>query len=231
MEMRRYFITALSFLGLVAATVEPGVAQSFKSSIGWNAGVLYTTSLNDGAAAGEGLVDLKPDLTWTIGAHYDRWLGGGQVGYRVQGGFANQQLDWIQGPRSIHVYTADAGLMLRPAAPTPGRTLLPFITGGVGVIRRMLGDGDPTSFGSAGATYAGEEKFQLVAVGGVGFDFITPWNWDDGPVIIRLEGRNHFQFSSPFDPVNPEDANFGLINNIGVVLGLHTGLGLLGGGN
>ena len=129
MEMRRYFITALSLLGLVAATVEPGVAQSFKSSIGWNAGVLYTTSLNDGAAAGEGLVDLKPDMTWTIGAHYDRWIGGGQLGYRVQGGFTNQKLDWIQGPRSIHVYTADVGLMLRPAAPTLAVTCCPSSLG------------------------------------------------------------------------------------------------------
>ncbi len=55
--------------------------------------------------------------------------------------------------------------------------------------------------------------------------------FNDGPVIVRLEGRNHFQLSSPFDPVNPEDAKFGLINNIGVVLGFHTGMGLLGGGN
>ena len=152
------------------------------------------------------------------------------MGYRVQGGFAKQDLDWVQGTRGIYTYTADLGLMLRPAAPTPGRTLLPFVTGGVGVIRRALGNGDPTSFSSAGASYGGDEKFKLAPVAGVGFDFITPWNWDDGPVIIRIEGRNHFQLSSPFDPVNPEDANFGLINNIGVVLGFHTGMGLLGGG-
>jgi len=229
--MRRYLITALSLLGLVAAAATPVMAQSYKSSVGWNAGVLYSTSLNDGATGGEGLVDLKPELTWMAGAHYDRWMGGGQLGYRLQLGFAKQEIEWIQGRRGIYVYRGDFGVMLRPAAPTPERTLLPFVTGGVGFVRWAMGNGAPTTFNSAGASYSGDERFQLTAIAGVGFDFITPWHWGEGPVIVRLEGRNHFQFSSPFDPVNPEDPDFGLINNISVVLGLHTGLGLLGGGN
>jgi hypothetical protein len=229
--MRRNVITALSLLGLVTATATPGMAQSFKSSIGWNAGVLFSTSLNDGAASGEGLVDLKPDLTWMVGLHYDQWYGSGQLGFRVQGAFARQDLDWVQGPRGIYTYAADVGVMLRPAAPIPGRTVLPFVTGGVGLIRRALGNGASTTFHSAGATYSGEESFQLVAVGGVGFDFITPWQWGEGPVIVRIEGRNHFQFASPFDPVDPEQANFGMINNVSLVLGFHTGMGMLGGGS
>jgi hypothetical protein len=231
MEMRRYFITALFLLGLVATTADPGVAQSYKSSIGWNAGVLYSTSLNDGAAGGEGHVDLKPEMTWNVGAHYDHWIGGGQLGFRAQAAFARHELDWIQGPRGIYTYTGDIGVMLRPVAQTPDRTVLPFLTGGVGMILWSLGDGPPTSFSSAGASYAGDERFQLVAVGGVGFDFITPWHWDEGPIIVRLEGRDHFQFTSPFDPVNPEDPDFGLIHNIGVTLGFHTGVGWMGGGN
>jgi hypothetical protein len=108
--------------------------------------------------------------------------------------------------------------------------MLPFLTGGVGVIRWSLGSGAPTSFNSAGATYQGEEKFQLVAVGGLGFDFITPWHWGEGPVVVRLEGRDHIQFASPFDPINPEDSDFGMIHNIGIVLGFHTGMGWLEGG-
>ena len=227
--MRRHLITALSLVGIFAATTAPATAQSFKSSIGWNAGALFATSLNDGASGGEGLVDLKPDVTWAAGVHYDHWTGAGHIGFRVQGGLARQELDWIQGPRGIYVYTADLDLMLRPAAPTPGRTLLPFLAGGVGLIRWELGTGSTTTFNSAGASYAGDEKFQLVALGGLGFDYVTPFQWGEGPVVIRLEGRDHIQFDSPFDPINPEASDFGMIHNISVVLGFHTGMGLLGG--
>jgi hypothetical protein len=49
-------------------------------------------------------------------------------------------------------------------------------------------------------------------------------------LVIRLEARDHIQFSSPFDPVAADDPEFGLIHNAGVVIGFHTGMGILGGG-
>lgn len=228
--MRR-FITAASVVAvLTAASVLPAQAQDYRSSVGWNAGAIMTTSLNDGAVGAEGLVDLKPDLTWALGAHWDRWVGGsGQVGFRVQGGLSRQVLPWTQGDRTIQVIAADVGLLLRPVAPTPYRTVLPFIGAGVGLINWGLGDGPMTTFSPAGATYPGDEKPQLMAVVGVGIDLVTPWQWGEGPLVLRLEGRNHLQFASPFDPSNPDQGDFGMIHNAVASVGLHTGMGALGG--
>jgi hypothetical protein len=125
---------------------------------------------------------------------------------------------------------ADLDLLLRPVAPEPGRSVLPFFTGGVGLINWGLGDGPETTFDAAGVTYDGKEALDFTAVAGLGIDFITHWRWGEGPLIIRLEGRDHMQFSSPFDPVNPEDSAFGMVHNAMVLLGLHTGIGILQGG-
>ena len=64
----------------------------------------------------------------------------------------------------------------------------------------------------------------------VPFDIVTPWQWGEGPVSVRIEGRDHIQFSSPFDPANPEASEFGMIHNAGVVIGFHTGIGAMDGG-
>jgi hypothetical protein len=228
--MRRYLIAALTLTSLGIASASPALAQGYNSSAGWNAGLFINTGLNDGAAAGEGLVELKPDATWIVSAHYDRWFGGGNVGIRARGGFSKPTLPWVQGDREIRVYMADIGLLLRPIVPEPGNSVLPFVGGGVGFINWGLGDGPLTTYDPAGATYGGEEGLNLVATASFGIDFVTPWRWGEGPLIVRLEGRDHIQFSSPFDPVNPEASEFGMIHNAGVVLGFHTGIGVLGGG-
>jgi hypothetical protein len=225
--MRRYLTAASLLAALAAASVSPGWAQDYQSSVGWNVGAILTTSLNDGAAGA--LVDLNPDPTWALGAHWDRWVANGQVGFRVQGGMARHVLPWTQGDRTIQLFMADLSFLLRAVAPSPGRTVLPFVGGGVGLINWGLGDGPLTTFGAAEATYPGDEKPKLMAVAGLGIDLVTPWNWGEGPLVIRLEGRNHFQFSSPFEPANPEQGDFGVIHNAVVSLGLHTGMGTLGG--
>lgn len=227
--MRRYLIAASVLAVFVSVSTSPAWAQDYRSSIGWNAGAIMTTSLNDGAAATGTLVALEPDLTWTVGAHWDRWLGNGQVGVRVQGGLARPVLPWTQGDRTIQVAMGDVGLLLRPVSPSPQRTVLPFIGGGVGLINWGLGDGPVTTFSPAGASYLGDEKPQLIAVAGLGIDLITPFHWGEGPLVIRLEGRNHLQFASPFDPADPQQADFGMIHNAVVSVGLHTGVGTLGG--
>ena len=227
--MRRYLIAASVLAVFVSVSTSPAWAQDYRSSIGWNAGAIMTTSLNDGAAATGALVALEPDLTWTVGAHWDRWLGNGQVGVRVQGGLARPVLPWTQGDRTIQVTMADVGLLLRPVSPSPERAVLPFIGGGVGLINWGLGDGPVTTFSPAGASYLGDEKPQLIAVAGLGIDLVTPFHWGEGPLVIRLEGRNHLQFVSPFDPADPQQADFGMVHNAVVSVGLHTGIGTLGG--
>jgi hypothetical protein len=228
--MRRLLLSALALVGVLAATVAPGTAQDYRSSVGWNAGVMLTTSLNEGVAGGGNVVDLKPDLTWSAGGHYDKWFGRGQVGGRVALGVARNILPWTQGDRSVYSYRADAGLMLRPTAPDPARTVIPFLSLGAGVMRWRLGNGPVTTFSSAGAKYPGDEGFQLAASGGLGIDFVTPWQWGEGPLIVRFEGRDFVQLSSPFKPIDPDASDFGIIHNVFVSLGLHTGIGHLGGG-
>ena len=227
--MRRYLITTLFLTGLSLPWAAPAHAQGYESAVGWTGGVLINTSLNEGAS-GTDLLELKPDPIWLLNVHYDRWFGAGYAGIRARGTFSKPVLPWVQGDREISVYAADLGIMLRPIPPGPESSILPFISGGVGFIKWGLGDGAPTTFDPAGVTYGGEESVELVATAGLGIDFVTPWKWGEGPLIVRLEAQDHLQFSSPFEPANPEDADFGLIHSLGVVLGFHTGIGLLNGG-
>lgn len=224
--MRRYLIASATLLGLVLTTGLPVSAQTHKSAVGWMAGVISTSSLNNGASGSGDLVDLKPDLTWTLGAHYDRWLGNGHVGFRVEGAFARQTLPWTQGDRSIYLYMGDVDVLLRPMAPTPQKKVLPYVTGGAGAVWWALGKGPGTSYSPAGASYA-NNRVELAAFGGVGVDIVTPWNWGEGPMIVRLEARDLLQFASNFTPIDAEAGEFGVVHNMSLVLGLHTGLGLL----
>jgi hypothetical protein len=226
MEMRRNLIAGLTVLSLTLLPAFQAHGQAYKSSLGWSGGVVSTTSLNDGATESGAALSLEPDLTWTAGVHYDRWFGG-HIGFRGEGGISRYLLPWTQGDRVIYTYSGDLSLLLRLAAPSPGRNLLPFISGGVGFSRWGLGSGDPTTFSPAGVSYDGEESFDLLVPFSVGLDYITPWRWGEGPLVIRIEGRDHLQLTSPFDPLNPDQDDFGMIHNYGVVIGLHTGLGIL----
>lgn len=228
--MRRFLTAVLMLTPVVLVQTAPASAQGYKASVGWSGGALFPTSLNNGAVGSGDLLELKPDPTWIMSIHYDRWVGGGNVGVRARGGFSMPTLPWVQGDREIRVYMADLGVLLRPVAPAEGKSVLPFVGGGVGFINWGLGDGPPTDFDPAAVTYDGQEGFDLVATAGVGIDIITPWHWGEGPLVIRLEGRDHIQFKSPFDPIDPADSEFGMIHNAAVVLGFHTGMGILGGG-
>jgi len=227
--MRRNVIAVLVLTAVGFGSPPMARAQSFQQGAGWNGGVLLSTSLNDGAS-GADLVDLKPDATWILGVHYDYWLGSGNVGIRVRGNFSKPTLPWVQDDRQIRVYTGDLNLMLRPVRPGPDKSVLPFVSGGVGIINWGLGDGPATTYEPAGVIYDGDQKWDLVASAGLGFDIVTPWSWGEGPLVVRLEAQDHIQFSSPFDPINPEDGDFSLIHNAAVVLGIYTGIGVPGGG-
>jgi hypothetical protein len=216
-------------IAVAALTVAPwsGLsAQDYTASVGWNAGVIRTTSLNSGASV-DTSGDLEPDMAWTVGLHYDRWLWSGIFGIRLNGSFAEQKIDWNQGTRNIYLYMADIDLMLRIVPPRPNRSVSPYISAGVGGIRWALGDGPPTTYTTADATYPGEEKFQLMGMVGAGFDIVTPWSWSDNPIVIRLDGRDHLALESPFEPADPSNDSFDPVHNFRVTLGLHTGIGLL----
>ncbi len=227
-DMRRYLNTALfmAMLGLTWAT--PAVAQGYRSAIGWNGGVLFPTSLNDGGGGGS-VVDLKPDMTWIVSGHYDHWLSGGRLGGRARVGYSKPVVPWVQGDRAIRVFLLDLGLLLRPVAPIPNRSLLPFVAGGVGLVNWGFGSGPPTTYDPAGTTYGGDESFDLVASAGAGIDFITPWQWGEDPLVIRLEGRDHIQFSSPLESTGPDASDFGMIHHVAIVVGFHTAMGLFEG--
>lgn len=229
-DMRRNLTIALAALAVGLLMTPSAGAQAYSSSAGWSGGVLLNTGMNDGAT-GADLLDMKPDPTWLFSMHYDRWFGSGNAGIRARGGFSRPTLPWVQGDREIRVLMADVGLLLRPIAPGPTTSALPFISGGVGLIKWGLGNGPATTFDPAGVTYDGEEGLDLVATAGLGVDIVSPWQWGEGPLVIRLEARDHIQFSSPFDPSNPDDGEFGMIHNAAVVLGFHTGVGVLGGGD
>jgi hypothetical protein len=213
-------------LGLFAS---PAAGQGYKQSMGWSGGAFFTTSLNSGASSGEDGGDLKPEMSWAGAMFYDQWLGSGRVGGRLHGALGQETIPWIQGDRTIRVYEVDVTLMLRFAPVTLDRTVSPFLSLGGGVIRWGLGNGPVTSYLPAAVTYDGTEGFDFTGVGGLGIDVITPWSWGEGPLIVRLEGRDHVQLTSPFDPLDPDQAAFGIIHNVYVSLGVHTGIGVLGG--
>jgi hypothetical protein len=228
--MRRNLIAALALTFCVVAFASPALGQGYQSAVGWSGGVFFNTALNDGATGSIDFVEMKADPTWVLNVNYDYWLGGGNLGIRANGGFSKPILPWVQGDREIRVYMADLGVILRPIAAGPDRSVLPFIGGGVGFMNWGLGDGPPTDYDPAGVRYGGEQSFDLIASAGAGLDFVTPWEWGEGPMVIRLEGRDYLQFSSPFDPIDSAAEDFGLIHNIVVMLGFHTGMGVLPGG-
>ena len=125
-DMRRFLTAALLVTTLGLGWAPSLLAQGYKSAVGWSGGVFLPTSLNDGAM-GADFVDLKPDLTWMIGGHFDRWLGSGNLGIRARVAFTKPSIPWAQGYREIRTYLMDMGLLLRPLAATPERSILPFI--------------------------------------------------------------------------------------------------------
>lgn len=225
-SVRRGLFTLLAGAGVACAAAAPAEAQDYAGSVGWSVGAVTTTALNDGTDAE---LQLEPGLAPTLGLYADRWWGRGLVGTRVQLSGATQEIDWQQGPRDIAVYTADLSLLLRLGAPSPGRSVLPYVGAGIGGVWWLLGNGPTTTFPDAGAAYSGEESFKLAVVGSAGIDFVTPLRWDTDSVIVRLEARDAVQFRSPLEPLGTDVEDFGTIHNIRISIGFHTGIGRLGG--
>jgi hypothetical protein len=221
--MRRFLIATFiaAAFGLQGAPALEG--QEYRSGVGWFGGAAYSTSLNSGVPVDA--EDMLPGLSWTAGGHYDYWLGGGRFGVRFQGAWQRHTIPWNQGDRNVSMISGDIDVTVRLTSPEPGRTVTPYLLLGGGFVRWALGSGAPTSYPQGGVSYGGSEEFQPVAVGGLGFDFRTPITWGDQPLVVRLEGRDHVQFRSPFDAIDPSVGDLGMVHNISITLGLYTGIG------
>ncbi len=219
---------------LVPIVTRPAVAQDYRSSVGWNAGAFWVSSLNAGAAGpagegnGEGARSAEPGLGWTTGLQLDHWLWNGVVGLRAGGGYARHALGWSNGTREIGTWTGEAGILARFFVPEPEYVFIPFVAIGVAGVHYGLGKGPLTSYPEADAYHSGEQHFSLAGSVGLGLDFVSPWGWDESPIVLRVEAADQVAPRSPFRSLET-GKRFRFVHNARLTIGLHAGLGSLGG--
>jgi hypothetical protein len=215
---------------LALALASPAAAQDYRSSVGWNAGAVWTSRLNAGAEVDgfEGEARrLEPGTGWVFGVQGDHWLWGGILGVRVGGGYTRHySLRWNDRTRQIGNWQGEASLVTRFLVPDPERVFSPYVAAGVGGVRYGLGRGDPVSFPEANAFYRGRQRYELAANGALGLDVITRWIFDDAPLFFRVEAANQVAFDSPLRRLTDRD-DFGPVHNVRFTIGLHAGLGSL----
>jgi hypothetical protein len=215
------------FLGLAAVLLGavPLAAQTHRSSVGLNGGAVLYGSFNSGA---DGSGELKPDPSVGAfgGIQYDWFFGSGHLGFRLAAHYQQMKLFWVNQSRQTFAYAGDFDLILRPIAPKADTKVIPFLSVGIGGTRYRFGTGNPTSFDAAGASYLGKESTQFSVLGGIGFDIVTGWGWDEGPFMIRLEAQDNYVLDSPFVPLEGSE-EFGGVHNLRVSLGLPNTMGFL----
>ncbi len=221
---------ALLALSLTIATLSPGKpahAQDYTWAAAYNAGGVYFTKLNQnaGAVSGQAPFNVELDPGWVIGLQFEHWFAGGRLGARVNGALTQRPLSLPGRSLDVDVWMLDADLLLRLLPAEPWRTFNPFLSLGLGGVRYKLGEGDFINFGAADATYPGKDDPRAAATGGIGFDFITAWRWDENAVGIRVEAVDHVTLDSPFR--RQDGTDFGPIHNVRFVIGLFSGFGVL----
>lgn len=208
-------------IGALGASA-PAAAQDYGWAAGYNAGGVLFTPLNENG----GGFEIKPATGWIVGLQFERWLGSGRIGLRVNGAITERPLELPAGvDPDIAIWMADADVLLRLLSADPGRSFNMFLSLGGGAVRYKLGDGDFLNFEGANASYPGNDRPRWSVNGGLGFDILTGWRWDDGPVGIRVEAVDHVALDSPFSPIAGDD--FSPIHNLRVVIGAFTGFGVL----
>jgi hypothetical protein len=217
----KYLVFALLLVAVAGA--QPVSGQTHSSSIGLNAGAVLYSSFNDGIDAA---VDLRPDANLTGSLQYDWIVGDGNLAFRLGAHYQRMELDWANGRREIYAYAGDFDLILRPVRPRASTRVIPFLTLGAGATQYRFGEGGTTSFPDAGVSYSGNQRFQFSVVGGLGFDIVTGWRWDENNFLIRLEAQDSYVVDSPFEPLSP-DGSLGGVHNLRVTLGLHNTMGIL----
>lgn len=224
--MRKLLVPALA-LTLVGVSPLAVSGQDYRSSVGWTLGAHFTTSLNGGAAEGTAL-DLEPGVGAVGSLFVDHWFGAGIVGFRGQGTYAWNSISWVEGDRDVYSWSLGGLLLLRPFRPGPEpRAAYPYLGVGTGGMEYRLGEGPATAFDDAGALHAGEEEFGLVGIAALGVDVPLPWNWGEGPMLLRVEVSDHLRLDSPLEPTGPEPSEFDPVHVFGLSLGLHTGIGFI----
>jgi hypothetical protein len=226
---------------LALAALLPGLfgarqaaAQDYRSSVGWNAGALWVSSLNAGAAlaaeeGGEARArQAEPGLGWVTGIQFDHWLWNGVLGVRVGGGYARHGLGWSNGAREIGTWTGEAGILARIFVPEPDQVFSPFVALGVAGVRYGLGKGPLTTFPAADAYHSGEHTINLAGSAGLGLDIVSPWGWDESPIVLRIEAADQVAPRSPFRSLET-GKRFQFVHNARLTIGLHAGLGNLRG--
>lgn len=215
---------AFAILALLTVASAPAAAQTHSSAIGFNAGPVLYSSFNSGAT--EVAQDLKPDLGFVGSVQYDWYVARGVLGFRLGGHYQRLELDWTNGTREIYAYAGDFDLLLRPVRPKETTRVIPYLSLGVGLTQYRLGSGLPTSYEAGAALYDGDESPEFSVLGGIGFDIVTGWGWDEGAFLIRLEAQDNYVTASPFVPTTG-GGDFNGVHNIRITLGLHNSMGVL----
>jgi hypothetical protein len=213
--------TLLLAIAVVGAS-SPVAAQDYEWAAGYNVGGVWFSALNDGGGGG---TELGLDAGWIVGLQFERWLGSGRLGMRVNGAITERPLTLPGQNRDIGVWVADADFMLRLMPADPERTFNMFVSAGGGMVRYKLGRGDFINIGDANASYPGDDDPEWAIAAGLGMDFLTSWRWDEQPIGIRFEVVDHYALESPFTPISGGD--FSPIHNVRFVIGLFSGFGVL----
>lgn len=206
----------------VVAATGRAAAQDHRYAAGWNVGGSYFTAMN---AGGEATTDIALDPGWFAGLQFEKWVGGGRVGWRLNGGLTRRPLPMAGGNRVVGLWLASFDLMARMLPASPHRSFNLFVSAGPGAIQYLLGNDPFLASDETDASYPGGDAVRFTAAGGIGLDFITGWRWDGDPVGIRFEVADHVALSSPFEPVSGDD--FSSVHNVRFVIGAFTGWGLL----
>lgn len=223
-----------AILLLALAAPRPVAGQDYRSSVGWNAGALWVTALNAGAArstpeGGEpSALEVAPGPGWTTGIQFDHWLWNGVFGVRAGGAYARHDLDWSNGTRAIGSWIGEADLLVRIFVPEPEHTYIPFVALGAAGVRYGLGEGPLTTFPDADASHPGNRVISFAASAGMGLDVVTRWGWDESPIILRVEAADQVAPRSPLRSAET-GKRFHFVHNARLTVGLHAGLGSLPG--
>lgn len=201
-----------------------GEAQNYRGSVGWSLGGQWTSELNPGVEEAEAI---DPGLGAFGSLFYDHWWTQA-FGFRGEGTYAWSQVPWTTGDRDVYSWSLSGQLVLRlTGAPGEERAAYPFLAAGIGGLQHRLGEGSATVFEEAGAVYAGDEKFRLIGVGSVGVDVPLPWNWSEGPMLLRLQASDQMLFNSPLEPLSDDLDGFDPVHVLQLSVGLHTGIGVI----
>jgi hypothetical protein len=218
MKLTRTALSCLSSMMMMGLLTSAAAAQEAEVTIGYGGGYMQFGNF---AEAGPQLSrDIRMTPGWVATVHADYWIGSGQVGLRGAALYTDRPLELPFSEEGHAVYGANADLLIRLLPVRPGRSVVPFLSAGGGILAFDLGSGSGTVGSDTNIFYDEDEQVQLVAVGGFGFDIYPGWELLDNELGLRIEGANHYMFSGPFRRADGSDPD--PTHNWRVTLGLHS---------